>query len=43
MAPVGGLIEHQWIHEISATIAAGTIEVQKNIIAQRGLSLPKAE
>jgi alkylation response protein AidB-like acyl-CoA dehydrogenase len=42
-APVAGRIEHQWIHEISATIAAGTIEVQKNIIAQRGLSLPKAD
>jgi alkylation response protein AidB-like acyl-CoA dehydrogenase len=41
-APVDGKIEHQWIHEISATIAAGTIEVQKNIIAQRGLSLPKS-
>jgi alkylation response protein AidB-like acyl-CoA dehydrogenase len=43
MAPVEGRIEHQWIHEIAATIAAGTIEVQKNIIAQRGLSLPKSE
>ena len=43
MAPMDGRIEHQWIHEISATIAAGTIEVQKNIIAQRGLSLPKSD
>jgi len=42
-APVDGRIEHQWIHEIAATIAAGTIEVQKNIIAQRGLSLPKTD
>jgi len=42
-APVDGRIERQWIHEIAATIAAGTIEVQKNIIAQRGLSLPKSE
>ena len=43
LAPVDGRIERQWIHEIAATIAAGTIEVQKNIIAQRGLSLPKSE
>jgi alkylation response protein AidB-like acyl-CoA dehydrogenase len=43
LAPVEGRIEHQWIHEISATIAAGTTEVQKNIIAQRGLSLPKTD
>jgi len=42
-APVDGRIERQWIHEIAATIAAGAIEVQKNIIAQRGLSLPKSE
>jgi hypothetical protein len=31
------------IREIAATIAAGTIEVQKNIIAQRGLSLRKSD
>ena len=43
LAPIDGRIERQWIHEIAATIAAGTIEVQKNIIAQRGLSLPKSE
>jgi alkylation response protein AidB-like acyl-CoA dehydrogenase len=43
IAPIEGRIEHQWIHEIAATIAAGTIEVQKNIIAQRGLSLPKSD
>jgi alkylation response protein AidB-like acyl-CoA dehydrogenase len=42
-APIDGRIERQWVHEIAATIAAGTIEVQKNIIAQRGLSLPKSD
>ena len=40
-APLDGEIERQWVHNIPATIAAGTLEVQKNIVAQRGLGLPR--
>ena len=36
-----GEMERQWVHNISATITAGSTEIQKNIIAQRGLGLPR--
>src|SRR5262249_13698146 len=32
-APLGGLLWRQWVRTIPTTITAGTIEVQKNIIA----------
>jgi alkylation response protein AidB-like acyl-CoA dehydrogenase len=40
-APLAGLIHRQWVRNIPTTIAAGTTEVQKNIIARRGLGLPR--
>ena len=41
-SPLGGYMERQWRVEIGATMAGGTTEVQKAIIAQRGLGLPRS-
>jgi len=40
-APWLGRVERQYLLTPSTTIAAGTSEVQRNIIAQRGLGLPR--
>lgn len=36
-----GKIERNYLSSVSATIAAGTSEVQRNIVATRGLGLPR--
>jgi alkylation response protein AidB-like acyl-CoA dehydrogenase len=39
-APVNGLFEHYYRYSVVDTVGAGTSEVQRNIIARRGLGLP---
>jgi alkylation response protein AidB-like acyl-CoA dehydrogenase len=41
IAPVRGWVEHMYLVSFGATIAAGTSEIQKNIIAVAGLGLPR--
>jgi alkylation response protein AidB-like acyl-CoA dehydrogenase len=40
-APLKGRIERSYLTSVSATIAAGTSEIQRSIVATRGLGLPR--
>jgi alkylation response protein AidB-like acyl-CoA dehydrogenase len=41
-APLRGLAHRQWVRNVPTTIAAGTLEIQKNLIARHGLGLPRS-
>ena len=40
-APMGGGLSRNYLSAVAATIASGTSEVQRGVIARRGLGLPR--
>jgi alkylation response protein AidB-like acyl-CoA dehydrogenase len=41
LAPLNGRIERMYLWSLETSVAGGTSEVQRNVIAQRGLGLPR--
>ena len=41
-APMSGLLHQQWVRNIPTTIVAGSLEIQKSLIAEHGLGLPRS-
>jgi alkylation response protein AidB-like acyl-CoA dehydrogenase len=41
-SPAGGQFSRSYLNSVSATIGGGTSEIQRNIIATRGLGMPRA-
>ena len=41
-APLGGLLHQQWVRNVPTTVVAGSLEIQKSVIAERGLGLPRS-
>ena len=41
-APLAGRVEREWMYATTWTIAGGTSEILRNVIATRGLGLPRA-